>query len=142
MGTWNWTRFEENHEDGRVERQLREFGCGAAVIVMLLADRKITSDQLIVSAGLHLPSTAHEMARRLNEFSRGRHRWAGGHLDLAPPLRPEHTSALGEHGSWAALLVPHGLRDGHWVVVDGMRENDTAAVRDPVGSSYQKAAWD
>jgi len=77
---WSWTRLQENFQDGRVERQVHEYGCGAACIVMLLRDRGITSDQLVVCAGLHLPSTAQELAKRLNEFSGSRYTWIGGHL--------------------------------------------------------------
>ncbi len=104
---------------------------------MLLADRGIAADQLVVTAGLHLPSTAQELADRLNEFSGGRHRWVGGHLDVDPPLQQGQLGALCENGSWAVLLVPTKLREGHWVVVDDVSEDGTAAVRDPVGASYR-----
>lgn len=131
-----WTRLYENPRDARVERQLHEYGCGAACAVMLLADRGISADQLIVSAGLHLPCTAQELARRLNEFSGPPYPWLGGHLDLDPPLSRIHLEALGMQRSWAAQLIPEGERDGHWVVVDGLGEIATVRVRDPAGTSY------
>lgn len=81
MTRWRWQRLDERWDDERVEQQLHELGCGAACVVMLLADRQIAADQLVVTAGLHLPSTAQELASRLNEFSVERHRWVGGHLD-------------------------------------------------------------
>lgn len=133
---WSWTRLQENIQDGRVERQVHEYGCGAACIVMLLRDRGITSDQLVVCAGLHLPSTAQELAKRLNEFSGSRYTWIGGHLDLDGRFGRPHVQALGETGSWAALLVPARLREGHWVVVDGAPTDTTISIRDPAGASY------
>ena len=87
MTRWTWQRLDERWDDVKVKRQLHELGCGAACVVMLLADRGIAADQLVVTAGLHLPSTAHELATRLNEFSGDRHRWIGGHLDVDTPLR-------------------------------------------------------
>jgi len=30
---WSWTRLQENIQDGRVERQVHEYGCGAACII-------------------------------------------------------------------------------------------------------------
>jgi hypothetical protein len=140
MSQWNWRRLDERLDDPRVERQLHEYGCGAACVVMLLADRGVAADQLVVTAGLHLPSTAYELASRLNEFSVGERRWIGGHLDVDPPPGREHLRALSQTGSWAALLVPANLRAGHWVVVDGPVDDATVAVRDPVGASYRMSA--
>ena len=137
MTRWTWERLDERWDDVKVERQLHELGCGAACVVMLLADRGIAADQLVVTAGLHLPSTAQELASRLNEFCGDRHRWIGGHLDVDPPLREVQLGALCERGSWAVLLVPAKLREGHWVVVDGVTEEGAVAVRDPVGASYR-----
>jgi len=55
---WRWQRIDERHDDDRVECQLHGYGCGTACVVMLLGDRGIAADQLIVAAGLHLPSVA------------------------------------------------------------------------------------
>lgn len=94
----------------------------------------------MVTARLHLPSTAQELAGRLNEFSGDQHRWLGGHLDMDSFLRAEQLGALCQRGSWAALLVPGKLREGHWVVIDGVAEDETVGVRDPVGASYRMVA--
>jgi ABC-type bacteriocin/lantibiotic exporter with double-glycine peptidase domain len=134
---WQWTRFQECLEDDRVVRQVHEHGCGAACAVMLLAERGIESDPLVVAAGLHLPCTARELADRLNELSTTALIWIGGQLDLDPPLERQHIEELGGRGSWAAQLIPHGYRDGHWVVIDGLTEDDMIVVRDPAGSSYR-----
>ncbi len=134
---WQWIRLDETPDEGRVVRQFHEYGCGAACAAMLLADRGISTGQLVVAAGLHLPCTARELADRLNELSEGTHHWLGGHLDLEPPLGRRHLGGLGGAGSWAALLIPEGIRDGHWVVVDRILDDDTAAIRDPVGSTYR-----
>ncbi len=134
---WQWVRLDETTEDDRVVRQFHEYGCGAACGAMLLADRGILTGQLAFAAGLHLPCTARELAYRLNELSEGTHNWLGGHLDLDPPLGRRHFAALGGSGSWAALLIPEGNRDGHWVVVDRIFDDETAAIRDPVGSAYR-----
>lgn len=135
--TWQWIRLDERPDNERVVRQVHEYGCGAACATMLLADRGISMGQLVVAAGLHLPCTARELAERLNELSEGAHHWLGGHLDLEPPVGLEHLAALGRAGSWAALLIPEGIRDGHWVVVDRVLDDGTAAIRDPVGSTYR-----
>ena len=132
----HWTRLDENVSDARVERQLHEYGCGAACAVMLLADRGIDSDQLMVCVGLHLPSTPQALARRLDEYCGPSHRWAGGSLDIDGFSRGL-VDALGLQGSWAAQLIPSGESDGHWVVVDGPGEADTILIRDPAGSSYR-----
>ncbi len=134
---WQWVRLDETSDDERVVRQFHEYGCGAACAAMLLVDRGISIGQLEVAAGLHLPCTARELANRLNELSKGIHSWRGGHLDLEPPLGRRHLAALGAAGSWAALLIPEGSRNGHWVVVDRILDDDTAAIRDPVGSTYR-----
>lgn len=104
---------------------------------MLLAERGIESDPLVVAAGLHLPCTARELADRLNDLSTTALTWIGGQLDLDPPLERMHIEVLGGRGSWAAQLIPHGRRDGHWVVIDGLTEDDMLIVRDPIGSSYR-----
>lgn len=135
--TWQWIRLDEKFDEQRVVKQFHEYGCGAACAAMLLADRGISTGQLAVATGLHLPCTARELAERLNVLSEGLHRWLGGHLDLEPPLGRRHIVALGKAGSWAALLIPGGSRDGHWVVVDRVLDDDTVAIRDPVGSTYQ-----
>ena len=136
---WQWKRLDENRRDARVERQLHEFGCGAACAVMLLADRGIQVDQLVVSAELHLPCSAQELARRLNALSGPVYQWLGGQLDLDPPLERAHLDALGARSSWAAQLIPTGARHGHWVVVDTLGADGTIAVRDPAGTSYRMA---
>ena len=131
-----WKRLDLNHADSRVEKQLDEYGCGAACVVMLLADRGIQVDQLEVAAELMLPSTAHALAHQLNVLSAPRFFWIGGVLDVDPPLRRVDIETVGPHLSWAAQLIPAGARDGHWVVVDEM----TAAgvkVRDPAGATYR-----
>lgn len=33
--------------------------------------------------------------------------------------------------------MPNRLREGHWVVIDGVTDDGTVAVRDPVGASYR-----
>lgn len=132
-----WSRIHERLDDPRVERQLHDYGCGAACAVMLLADRGIAADQLVVSAGLHLPCVARELAERLDAFSASAHRWQGGHLDLDEPPDRELIEELSRFGSWATLLVPGPGPVGHWVVVDGLDEDDMIAVRDPEGSSYR-----
>lgn len=132
----NWKRFSENIDDVRVERQLDPFGCGAACAVMLLADRGIAADQLIVSTRLHLPCTPQQLARRLNDFSAPAVTWDGGNLFRDPPFRKSYLADLDRRGSWAAQLIRLDQRDGHWVVVDGLRADDRVAVRDPAGSSY------
>lgn len=133
---WQWIRLDETSDDG-VTKQIHEYGCGAACAVMLLADRGISANQIAVATGLHLPCTARELAHRLNELSGSAHSWLGGHLDLEPPLERHQMAALGKAGSWAALLIPEGARDGHWVVVDHLLDDETAAIRDPVGSRYR-----
>lgn len=137
MSDWNWRRLDETDDGVNVEQQLHEYGCGAACVVMLLADRDIAADQLVVSAGLQLPSTAQDLAERLNEFSRGKHDWVGGALSIDSSLETQHLVALSKRGSWSALLVPDGQIDGHWVVVDGVNDDGTIAVRDPTGTSYR-----
>lgn len=131
-----WKRLDLNLADPRVERQLHEYGCGAACAVMLLADRGIQADQLVVSAELHLPCVAEDLAHRLNTLSQPRFRWIGGQLDLDPPLRRSHLAELGLHLSWGAQLIPEGAWNGHWVVVDRLDEGGVW-VRDPVGASYR-----
>lgn len=133
---WQWIRIDETSDES-VTRQIHEYGCGAACAVMLLADRGISADQVTVATGLHLPCTARELASRLNELSNDAHNWLGGHLDVEPPLGRRQLASLGKSGSWAALLIPEGARDGHWVVVDRLLGDDTAAIRDPVGSTYR-----
>ena len=135
--SWEWTRTDEVHDGPRVVKQVHEYGCGAACVVMLLEDRSILTEQLHVAASLHLPSTARELADRLNELSEGKHVWLGGHLDLDPPLERDDLILIGRSGSWAALLIPEGSRDGHWVVVDEITDEGAAAIRDPSGSAYQ-----
>ena len=139
MNGWDWGRFHEREDDARVVRQIHEYGCGAACVVMLLADRGIESDQLIVAAGLRQPSAPHELAMRLNDYSGERHRWVGGCLDVEPPPQFMHVAALSETGSWAALLIPGSRRAGHWVVIDAVDVDGMVAVRDPAGTSYRMA---
>ena len=134
---WNWTKLDESFSNSKVVEQFHEYGCGAACVVMLLADRGIPVDQLLVQHKLHLPSTAAQMAQRLEELSENRHHWIGGHLDFDFPIPLEMISVLGEHGSWSAQLIPENYRDGHWVVVDGVAEDKNLLIRDPVGSSYR-----
>lgn len=42
-----------------------------------------------------------------------------------------------QRGPWAALLEPTGFREvGHWVVVDGVSDDEVILIRDPDGSAY------
>lgn len=102
---------------------------------MLLADRGIAADLLVVAAGLSLPCTPRELAVRVRQFCPSTLRWLGGHLDLDPPLTREHVEALAPVGSWSALLAA-GPYEGHWIIVDGVGDGGVA-VRDPRGSSYR-----
>ena len=134
--SWTWSKLDEEPGGSGVVSQVHEFGCGAACAAMLLADRGILVDQLVVSSRLHLPCTAQELAQRLNELSARAHQWLGGQLDLDPPLTHRLLTELGRHGSWAAQFIPQGRQDGHWVVINGMRDDMRVAVRDPIGSRY------
>lgn len=137
--SWNWTRSDERLNDPEVVRQRQEYGCGAACAVMLLADRGIELDEVLVAAKLPLPCAAGQLADRLNALSPADLTWLGGSLHTLPKSREEMRrlmEALGQHGSWAAQLIPRGQRDGHWVVIDGFGNDDTIAIRDPVGSRY------
>ena len=131
-----WSRIDERRNDPTVERQLHEYGCGAACATMLLRDRGIVVGQAEVSRELRQPSTAHELAERLNELTVGRHVWIGGQLDLEPPLGRPVLDGLGRRGSWAAQLIPQGAVHGHGVVVGTSLEASLVQVRDPGGSSY------
>lgn len=133
-----WTRIDERWNDPRVVRQHNDVGCGAACAVMLLADRGIAADLLVVAAGLSLPCTPRELVLRVQQFCPALP-WNGGHLNLDPPLTPEHVEALAPVGSWSALLAT-GPYQGHWVVVDHAAA-DSVAIRDPRGSSY-RMLWD
>src|SRR5437870_3093304 len=106
--SWNWTRLDEDANGQGVVRQIHEYGCGAACAEMLLADRGIAVDQLLVATKLHPPCTAHELARRLNELSGPARRWLGGQLDHEPPLARALLAELGRFGTWAAQLIPEG----------------------------------
>jgi hypothetical protein len=134
--TWIWTKLDGRPDDSRVVHQFREYGCGAACAVMLLADRGIPADQLVVATRLHLPCTAHELADCLNHYSNPDFRWFGGYLDADPPPEPSLLQRLGRFGSRAALLIPGASRTGHWVVVDAVLGVESIRVRDPAGSSY------
>ena len=131
-----WSRIDEQLDNLDVERQLHEYGCGAACATMLLRDRGVRVVQAEVALHLRQPATAHELAERLNELARGRHVWVGGQLDLDPPLRLPLVDALGRRGSWAAQIIPEGAHHGHWVVVDALVDASVVPVRDPGGSSY------
>ena len=85
-----WQRIDERRDDPRVEVQLHEEGCGAACVVMLLADIGVIADQLSIMARLHLPSGAEELARCLNDLSGPAYQWFGGVLNIEPPLGSEH----------------------------------------------------
>ena len=137
MAQWSWRRWNEKIGDPDVESQLHEFGCGAACVVMLLGDRGLQADQLVVCAGLPLPSTGRDLASRLNEFHDGGH-WVGGALGSPEQITVDVLRSVGSMASWGALLVPEGQLDGHWVVVDAL-DDETARVRDPAGSSYSMA---
>ena len=127
---------EQNRADERVVRQLGPYGCGAACAEMLLADRGIPVDQLVVASGLHQPARPRELAERLNALSRGQYRWHGGYLDLDPPLTREIVEAIGRFGSWAALFLHARELVGHWVVVDGIARGEQVPIRDPRGARY------
>jgi hypothetical protein len=102
---------------------------------MLLADRGIAADLLVVAAGLSLPCTPRELLLRVQQFCPSTLCWNGGHLNLDPPLTREHMEALAPVGSWGALLAA-GPYQGHWIIVDSFA-TDGVAVRDPRGSSYR-----
>lgn len=133
--TTRWTRIDERWDDPRVVRQHNDVGCGAACAVMLLADRDIAADLLVVAAGLSLPCTPRELLARVQQFCPSTLHWNGGHLNLDPPLTRDHVEALAPVGSWSALLAT-GPYQGHWIVVDDISD-DGIAVRDPRGSSYR-----
>ncbi len=104
---------------------------------MLFADRGLGISQEAISDGISsLPVDGRDLAKRLNELAPLR--WMGGGLLTLHEPDWELILRLNRfHGTWAALLEPHGPRHvGHRVVVDGMTDVGVVLVRDPAGAAY------
>jgi filamentous hemagglutinin len=130
-----WTRLDERPGGAAVVLQRHVDGCGAACVEMLLRDQGICISQDVIANELPMPSTAAEIAACLSGFSSNRAEWVGGVLDVEPPASLELLLALGEHGSWGALLLWGREGLGHWVVVDEVSPR-AVTVRDPEGTTY------
>lgn len=119
-----------------VVSQLHEDGCGPACGEMLLADRGWEIDQKTIAEGMELPMDGPRLAQRLRDLSALE--WIGGAWYLPDgPVREIVATHCNRYGTWAALLEPNGPRRvGHWVVVDGLSEQEGVWVRDPVGQAY------
>ncbi len=111
-------------------------GCGIACAVMLLRDRGIASSLEMVEQGLAGPSRPADIAERLQELSGMS--WRGGSLAAELVVTLQLVDVLTQlHGTWAALLEPHGrVQIGHWVVIDGIARDGFVLVRDPRGTAY------
>lgn len=135
FGSWRWPRIPRLDAPA-VVRQTDELGCGAACIVMLLADRGVHVALELVALGLNMPSDAQDLAVKLSSLHAGS--WEGGSLEDGTAITWELVDYISRaRGTWAALLEPFGpLRTGHWVVVDGIDQEGLILVRDPAGSAY------
>jgi len=131
-----WTKVPRVGRVGLVVRQTSVDGCGPACAAMLLADRGIEVDQDASAEPMMLPCGAPDLARRLSELSSTA--WTGGSLAELPKSPGAVVREICiRHGSWAALLEPHGFRRvGHWVVVDQVNNDGVILLRDPVGEAY------
>lgn len=102
---------------------------------MLLRDRGFDIGQNLISEGLALPTSAVYLALRMSQLSSVR--WLGAFANVEAPSLELVTDISAQRGSWAALLEPTGFREvGHWVVVDGVSDDEVILIRDPDGSAY------
>ena len=133
--------------DPSVEVQLHDTACGAACIVMLVADRGIVLDQRPIADRILPSAQLPEALRRFgglqaDEFVRllakaTRRKWKGGNLEIAPDEVEDATRGISTGGSWAALIGPR--KKGHWVVVDRVDAQDMIHLRDPSG--HRRSLW-
>jgi filamentous hemagglutinin len=105
---------------------------------MLLRDRGVnTVNQANLLAQLGSPAITPDLAEALNRLS-GLGQWRGAHLNAAGMGERNAVVILSNSGSWVAEFREVGVRIGHAIVVDGLRDDDTLSIRDPYdGTSYR-----
>ncbi len=130
-----WPVIDEK-PDPSVVRQTFDASCVSACGEMLLRDCGIGGlSQADLMEQLGAPAVTLELAGVLNQRS-GVERWRSAQVNVPDMGGRNAVEALGDLGSWVAEFREVGVRIGHAVVVDGLKDN-TLRIRDPFdGTSY------
>lgn len=126
-----WKTIDEL-KDLTVIQQENDVSCGAACSKMLLKQRGIELEQEQIRALAGSPTWSEQLAYAMNQlspFDDGE--WKGGYLNIPGATARQVFLSLGTTGSWIAELREPLRKMGHFVVVEGIDEQDQPLIRDP-----------
>ncbi|WP_013334795.1 cysteine peptidase family C39 domain-containing protein [Gloeothece verrucosa] len=128
-----WKTIDER-KDAAVIQQVSDISCGAACGEMLLLDRGVIISQVLLASLTGIPSDVASLARALNNVDSEKSRsWAGGELIIPGATPTQLIQVLNTTGSWTAVLWEAGAKIGHFVIVDGLDDENNVKIRDPQG---------
>lgn len=126
-------------KDSSVSQQENDVSCGAACGKMLLQQRGIKIEQEQIRALAGSPTWTEQLAYAMNQLNPSDEgKWKGGYLQIPGATARQVFLSLCITGSWIAELREPLRKMGHFVVVDGMDEQEKPLIRDPWdGTRYQ-----
>ena len=126
-----WKTFNEQ-KDSTVVPQENDLSCGAACGKMLLKQRGIEVEQEQIRIATGSPTWSEKLASVMNQFNPSdRGEWKGGYLNIPGATAQQVFLSLCTTGAWIAELREPLKKIGHFVVVDGVDEQDQPFIRDP-----------
>ena len=119
-------------KDSTVIQQINDVSCGAACGEMLFKNKgfDIEQEQLLALAGS--PTWSEQLAYAMNQFIPSEDgEWKGGYFKIIGATSKQVFLSLCTTGSWIAELREPLTKMGHFVVVDGIDEQEKPIIRDP-----------
>lgn len=133
-----WTTINERKDDS-VVKQENDLSCGVACAEMIFRKKGLDINQLQIREIAGSPTWAEQLAFAMNQLnSTSDGKWQGGFFNIIGATDKQIFLSLCQTGSWIAELREPLAKIGHFVVVDGIDNEEKPLIRDPWdGTSYK-----
>ncbi len=119
-------------KDPTVIQQENDVSCGAACGKMVFKQKGIDVEQEQIRANSGSPTWSEQLAYAMNQLSSCEDgEWKGGYFKITGATARQVFLSLCSTGSWIAELREPLKKMGHFVVVDGIDEQEKPIIRDP-----------
>ncbi len=130
-------------KDPTVIQQENDVSCGAACGQMLFKNQGINVEQEQLNALAGCPTWSEQLAYAMNQLTLCEDgEWKGGYFKIPLSTVRQVFLSLCTTGSWIAELREPLTKMGHFVVVDGIDEQEKPIIRDPWDGTRYKMEID
>jgi filamentous hemagglutinin len=126
-----WKTINER-KDPTVIQQKNDVSCGAACGQMLFKNKGVNVEQEQLRSLAGSPTWSEQLAYAMNQLTDSEDgEWKGGYLKISGATAKQVFLSLCTTSAWIAELREPLTKMGHFVVVDGIDEQEKPIIRDP-----------